>query len=97
MKTVELKVQLPIGDAMASLGPEIDILLAQRLAELRTRHLATRSLGVAVERAINNVTRAITRVENAHQSRDEKPALAALIAAAKGLRRARATQKQAKG
>ncbi|MFK0277417.1 hypothetical protein ACIQUG_27325 [Ensifer sp. NPDC090286] len=41
-----------------------------------------------IQQGARNVARALTRYENAAGSRDERPALAGLIAASKGLRKA---------
>lgn len=97
MKTVELRVQLPVGDAMASLASEIELRVAERVRELRAQQMATRHVDRALEQAISNVTRAITRVENAQHTHDEKAAFAALLSSAKGLRKAKTLLQKSKG
>lgn len=47
-----------------------------------------RSPTLTIQQGARNVARALTRYENAAGSRDERPALAGLIAASKGLRKA---------
>lgn len=46
-----------------------------------------------IRQGARNVARALTRYENAANSRDEKPALAGLIAASKSLRKALQAEK----
>lgn len=52
-----------------------------------------RSPAPTIEQGARNVARALTRYENAAGSRDEKLALAGLIAASKGLRKALQNEK----
>ncbi|WPJ67989.1 hypothetical protein STOPSMEL_13 [Sinorhizobium phage StopSmel] len=78
-------VVFPVDELAQVLAPEL--LKLMRDAEgAPTR--SPRSRVSAVDQGARNVARALTRYENAAGSRDERPALAGLIAASKGLRRA---------
>ena len=54
----------------------------------RDRISRIRNRDAAIEEAIRKVARASARVDAAHNTRDERPSLHALMAAASGLRRA---------
>lgn len=78
------------------LQPEIERLIARAetkaAAEARKQYREAaklrRSVSPALQLAIDNVARASARVDVAHNTRDERPSLNALVAAASGLRRA---------
>ena len=74
------------------LQPEIDCIVGAAVAAARKQcwEEAKRRLhrGPVMHQAIQNVARASARVDAAHNTRDERPSLHALMAAASGLRRA---------
>ncbi|MGX1259824.1 hypothetical protein [Sinorhizobium fredii] len=76
--------EVPVADLAAELA-KLMRAGGEPAAGPPTRH---RSLSLSIEQGARNVARALTRYENAAGSRDEKPALASLIAASKGLRKA---------
>ena len=86
MTRVVLSAEVPVAELAAELAKQMRD--ADRAA---TRPL--RSPAPAIEQGARNVARALTRYENAVNSRDERPALAGLIAASKGLRKALQAEK----
>ncbi|RVQ76139.1 hypothetical protein [Sinorhizobium medicae] len=76
--------EMPVADLAAELAKLLQE-ASQPAAGLPVRR---RAPALTVEQGARNVARALTRYENAAGSRDEKPALASLVAASKGLRKA---------
>ena len=74
------------------LQPEIDCIVGDAVAMARKQQweAAKRRFqrSPVMRQAIENVARASARVDAAHNTRDERPSIHALIAAASGLRRA---------
>jgi len=90
----DLLVTVPIDrkKMLDLLQDEIDCIVGAAVAGARkqTREEAKRHFyrGQILHQAIQNVARASARVDAAHNTRDERPSINALIAAASGLRRA---------
>lgn len=95
VETMNLTVQMPVADVLATLAPTIDDIVNQRVAEIRERQDGSaRRRIIALDLAITNVSRAVVRLENSHNSRDERAATTALVAASKGLHKAFKAYKQ---
>ncbi|SOC46610.1 hypothetical protein SAMN05892877_12354 [Rhizobium subbaraonis] len=92
MSAIDLTFAISKDVLLDRLAPEIDGIVRDRMAAINGETAASkerrRSLDEALEQAIKNVTRAVARVDNSRHTRDEVPAINALVAAASGLRRA---------
>lgn len=88
MSAINLTFAMSKEVLLDRLAPEIDVIVKERMAAIAGETAARRSLDQALDHAIKNVTRAVARVDNSRNSRDEIPAINALVAAASGLRRA---------
>ncbi len=96
----EVLLSIPIEKArlLAVLEDDIEAIVTARIAPWRAARLASlrrsRDRDGTLANAIQKVARASARVDTAHNTRDERPSINALIAAASGLRRAvRASEK----
>ncbi len=92
MSAIDLAFAMSKEALLDRLAPEIDVIVKERMAaiagETAAKEQHRRSTSDALEQAIKNVTRAVARVDNSRNTRDEVPAINALVAAASGLRRA---------
>ncbi len=98
-KSVVFNVALPVSDLMRKLEPFIQAEVAARVqrSPAAVSQPLLRTDPSSIDEAISNVTRALTRVENSQNSRDEIPATKALVAAATALRRVHEAIKDMKG
>ncbi|MFD1330230.1 hypothetical protein [Mycoplana ramosa] len=92
MSAIDLTIAVPKDVLLDRLAPDIDGIVRDRMAAISgqtaAREERRRSVDAALHQAIKNVTRAVARVDNSRNTRDEVPAINALVAAASGLRRA---------
>lgn len=92
MSAIDLTFVMSKDALLERLAPEIDVIVKERMAAIAGDTAAKkerrRTRDEALEEAIKNVARAVARVDNSRNTRDEVPAINALVAAASGLRRA---------
>ena len=91
MSTVQLTFTVERKRLIDIVADDIDIIVSKRVAALRTakRQNDRRAAGITgtLDQAIQQVVRASARVDAAHNTRDERPSITALISAASKLRR----------
>ena len=83
MSDVLLQLKLPEDQILQQLEPQIQAEVQKRYTELDIQIAAIRSAKLAID----DVIRAVDRVEDSRNSRDEQPSIQNLVKAAAKLRR----------